>query len=131
MNEILLTTIEEIAKNPQFLILIFILYLFGYAIAFLLFSYHRESSIKNGHILNVAIGTGAVALVFVVMNMQLFFDNESITSEEIARKLPESIIMVFALLFIIFIVATLFVVKREQQIDQDKKSQKKNNKYLK
>lgn len=79
----------------------------GYGISFVLFDYRLKESLKKTHYLfHVSVGLGYTALVFCVFNYRAIVIPMS--PEEIAERVPATLLLSLALGFIIIIVVAIW-----------------------
>jgi len=96
-----------ILKEPIALLAFVVTYFMGCGVAFVLFYYRRER-VHGWRGLDHFFGGGYAAVIFTIMNWKEVWNSASpITIDQIKNRTPQTLLLSFALLFIITTVVTI------------------------
>jgi len=96
-----------LAKSPIGLFSIFVTFLIGYGVSFLLLDYRRNPE-GYSNWLHLSLGGGYTALVFLIVNWSLVFHPSiPLTLDDLAQRAPQTMVISFAILFVAFCAVTL------------------------
>ena len=99
-----------ILKSPIALFSLFVTFLRGYGISYLLFDFRRESALEISNWLHLSVGGGYAALIFLIVNWRIVYNCP--TLDDLAKYAPQTMVVGFAFLFILFCIVTII---RENQ----------------
>ena len=104
---------QLISDSPQLLICVVILFLLGYGISFLVFSYRRNTTANVSNNFHLIMGLAYVALVFTLRNWRLVLQSNQVNLDHIIRELPQTFVISLALFFIVAVPVTIYRESRK------------------
>ena len=104
-----------ILKSPIALFALITILFMGYGISFLLFDY-RTNPRGISHYLHITIGFGYTCLIFVATSWPIVFSpSKHLNLSDLATYCPRTIVVSFAILFIVMVSVMIFRERRGNQ----------------
>lgn len=97
--------VELVLQSPPAIVCLVLSTFIGYGLAYVLLVHGRENPPKLGTLLNVALGLGFTAIVFVVSNFDII--GRDLTAEQISDRAPFTLLIAFAVSFVVLVGAMM------------------------
>lgn len=100
-NQIITEFIRLALGSPVAIVTLVLSWFSGYGISFVLFDYRRSNPRKSHYWFHAAIGLGYTAVVFITVNLDIL--TRSLTVDQIARRIPLTLLVSVAAGFVIML----------------------------